>query len=370
MSTLSDVQALYGTMQDTWAKSQAHVIAHFVLAGVVFGICGATVPEVAVAPIDPKQVSDNEWFKLAKDTGVVYVLFVVPIVLLAAYAALLRAGGQLFVTIMMLMFRPPLRRSQYRLRTSWALEPVALTVEKKDFNLSDLQNKSSELALKYQSKKNEQWGPFQESISKLTKNAQVYLGDFLLFLFLWIALFDLLPQTEWIEANESRYWPVVVVLSVLAWFAWFRVSRAIAIVPSLLLMYVSMMIRGDPDMKAILDVSEQKREDVRQKLEELLRKEEELAQSRPSLIEFLKYKTGLGRRPSERESARKDSGWPFHLLYEAGLRFYLERERHTQYEEQWFAGYLAYLYYRLHARVSSLAKAVWQLSRYIITGAP
>jgi hypothetical protein len=115
MSILSDVQALYGSVHSTWAKSQAHVIAHFVLAGVVFGICGATIPDVAVAPIDPKQLSDNEWFKLAKDTGIVYVLFVAPIVLLAAYGAFLRAGGQMFVTIIMLMFPPSSHRNQYRL---------------------------------------------------------------------------------------------------------------------------------------------------------------------------------------------------------------------------------------------------------------
>ena len=85
MSTLSDVQALYGTVQDTWAKSQAHVIAHVVLAVVVFGICGATIPDINLAPIDPKQISGNEWYKLAKDTGIVYVAFVLPLVILAAY---------------------------------------------------------------------------------------------------------------------------------------------------------------------------------------------------------------------------------------------------------------------------------------------
>ena len=93
MSTLSDVQALYGSVQDTWTKSRAYVVAHVVFAGVVFVICGVTIPEVAVPPIDPKQVSANGWFTLANDTGIVYALLVVPLLLLAAYAALLRVGG-------------------------------------------------------------------------------------------------------------------------------------------------------------------------------------------------------------------------------------------------------------------------------------
>jgi len=46
MSTLSDVQALYGNVRGTWAKSQADVIAHLVLAAVVFWICGATMSSV------------------------------------------------------------------------------------------------------------------------------------------------------------------------------------------------------------------------------------------------------------------------------------------------------------------------------------
>jgi hypothetical protein len=59
-------------------KEPSAVITHVVLALVVFGICGATIPDVNLAPIDPKPISENEWYKLAKDTGIVYVAFVLP----------------------------------------------------------------------------------------------------------------------------------------------------------------------------------------------------------------------------------------------------------------------------------------------------
>jgi hypothetical protein len=109
MSTLSDVQALYGSVRETWAKSYAHVISHVVLAAVVFWIGRATMPEISVGPIDPKLVFESDWFKLAKDSGIVYVSFVIPIVILAAYATLLRSVGRLLVVMLIAIFNPSSR---------------------------------------------------------------------------------------------------------------------------------------------------------------------------------------------------------------------------------------------------------------------
>lgn len=82
MSTLSDIQTLYASVKDTWTKNPAHLIAHGVLGGVVFGICRATIPNLNIALIDPIQVSNNEWFKIAKDTGLIYLLLLVPLALI------------------------------------------------------------------------------------------------------------------------------------------------------------------------------------------------------------------------------------------------------------------------------------------------
>jgi hypothetical protein len=207
-------------------------------------------------------------------------------------------------------------------------------------------------------------------ISKLTKNSQLYLGDFLFFLLCWIALFKFLPKAPWIQANEARYWPVVLLLSVLPWFAWFRVARAIAVVPSLHLMYVSTMIRTDPDMKAVLEVSEEKRESVRRKLGELLGEAQERANTQPSLLGFITHKLGLVRKAAGDEEVKQHRGLPFPLLYEEGSRFAWGKASHAYDDRQWLAGYFAYLYYRLHRRLSDLARAVWQLVRLIVTGAP
>jgi hypothetical protein len=370
MSTLSDVQALYGSVRDTWAKSYAHVVSHVVLAAVVFWIGRTTIPEVSVGPIDPKLLSESDWFKLAKDSGVIYASFVIPIVILVAYAALLRSVGRLLVFILMAIFNPSSRTNQYRLFEPPALEPIALAVQKEDFQLGDLQLKSSELALKYQSQKTDQWKQFQDSIDKLTKNSQIYLGDFLFFLLSWITLFKFLPHASWIRANEHSYWPVVFVLSILVWFAWFRVSRAIAFVPTFFLAYVSTMIRADPDMKTILEASEEQRENVRQKLEDLLRKERERVASYPSLQAFIRHKMGLQKRISAGQEMEADGHPLFPSLYREGARFSRDQEMHSQYDDRWVSKYCAYLYYRLHLRVYSLVRTMWQLTRYIVTGAP
>jgi hypothetical protein len=233
-----------------------------------------------------------------------------------------------------------------------------------------LQIKSSELALKYQSQKTEQWTKLQDSIDKLTKNSQIYLGDFLFFLLSWIVLFRFLPHASWTRANQHSYWPVVFVLLVLVWFAWFRVSRAIAFIPSLFLAYVSTMIRTDPDMKTIFEVSEEQREHVSQRLEELLRKEQERVDSNPSLWAFVRHKMGVKKRTSARDEIERRGHLLFPSLYREGSRFSWDQERHTQYDDRWLPRYCAYLYYRLHQRLSSLVRAIWQLTRYIVTGAP
>lgn len=130
-----------------------------------------------------------------------------------------------------------------------------------------------------------------------------------------------------------------------------------------------MMVRTDPDMETVLEVSEEKRDNVRHRLEELLRKERENADSRPSLLKFIRYKAGLLGR-TESEEAKHARGRPFPLIYKTGHRFSCDRECYTQYDRQWVAGYAAYLYYRLHKRLFNLARAVWQLARYIVTGSP
>jgi hypothetical protein len=237
MSILSDVQALYGTVRNTWAKSQVHIISHIVLVVVVFVVCRASIPEMAMPKMDAGQVVENEWFKLGKDTGLIYATLLIPVIVIAMYAAVLRAAGHVLVAILMVLF-PPSPRGGYRLLSSTTLEPLALALNKKDFEMADLYSRSNQLVLKYQGAKSEAWESYQQSLGAISKNAQIYLGDFLAFVLIWYFLFKLLPHADWIQANETHFRSVIVILLALAWFAWFRVSRALAVLPSLLLIVV------------------------------------------------------------------------------------------------------------------------------------
>jgi hypothetical protein len=366
MSTLSDVQALYGNVRDMWARSQTHVFAHVVLACVIL-LCGASNPEIPIPQVDPKRVSEDEWFKLTKDIGIIYASFVIPIVIIAAYAAVLQAAGRFLVGMVMLTF-PPLGPSDgHRLLSAWSLEPLALALRKTDFNFGELQLKASEVALKYQLRKDTHWDDYQKAIGQLTKNSQVYLGDFLFFLLVWVALFKFVPHAPWIQANAACFLPVAIILFGLSLFGWFRVSRAVAMMPSLQLFYTAAALRTDPDMKALLDASEEDREKIRKRLEEILN-EREHADLQPSLLAFVRYKLGL--RPRALENTRRILGLPFPGLYEAGSDFAWSAKAQEAYDKDWLAGYLAYLYYRLHRRVTRVLRGLWHLARYVVTGIP
>lgn len=370
MSTISDVQAIYDSVRGSWAKSQAHVIAHVVLAGVIFWICEATIPGITVDLIVPRQLLDNDWYTLAKETGVIYFGLAIPVLVLAAYTLVLQWAGQMLVSILMLVLPPSSRANRYRILAPQVLEPLALALDTEDFELHDLHQKSTEFMSKYQSKKNEQWEKLQESMGDMTKNAQIYLADFLVFVLAWVLAFRFLPDNSWIEANHSAFWPVTIILLLLVWFAWFRVSRAISIIPALLLIFVSTMIRSDPDMEPVFKVTSEQREKVLRRLAELLKAEQQRAETGPSLLLFFKYKIGFERDDADSDAKRDLRGFPFMQLYWDGVDFSMNHERFARYTGQWLSGYLSYLYYRLHKRLAGLLQATWQLIRYVITGVP
>jgi hypothetical protein len=71
MSVISDVQELYGTLHTTWSKVRVHAISHIIFLALVFWIGGVTFKNFAFPHVNAKDISDNDWFVLAKDTGLV-----------------------------------------------------------------------------------------------------------------------------------------------------------------------------------------------------------------------------------------------------------------------------------------------------------
>jgi len=140
--------------------------------------------------------------------------------------------------------------------------------------------------------------------------------------------------------------------------------------PSLLLMYVSAALRADPDVAPLLDATDEERNDVRQRLQELIRAEREREDRRPSLRRFLAHQLDLSRATKKSSEFGPDRGFPFRALYERGERFSWGIDEDEYFDTDWLKGYFAYRYYRLHKRLTTLGRALWLLIRQVVTGAP
>jgi hypothetical protein len=138
MSAISDVQELYSGLQGTWGKSREHIFAHFVFIFIVFGLFGANIPRLSLPPLNPTDLTENGWFKIAKDTGLIYVTLLIPVGLVAGYASLIRSTGRLMVGIAMAVV-PPMFHEIYFSRSNIMLaEPLAILTKKDDFTFTDI----------------------------------------------------------------------------------------------------------------------------------------------------------------------------------------------------------------------------------------
>ncbi|HEV8577433.1 MAG TPA: hypothetical protein VGX68_00005, partial [Thermoanaerobaculia bacterium] len=344
MSTFSDVQELYGSVRSTWTKSQAHVVVHIGLLVLLFGFLHATLPALQIPQVDPKRLADNEWFTLAKDTGLIYVSFVVPVLIVAIYLALLRTVGQILATITLLFFPPPENRSRSRLLSVTALEPLAASLTTKDFTIGDLFQRASDVTLHATTKRDELWQSYQESIGKIARNSQTYLGDCLLFLLAWMSLFRLAHSSSWVIANKHTYWPVVLSLTFASWLSWFRVSRALAALPALQVLFASSMARLEPEVERVLDNAD-RRDRIRERLYEILESERRQESSRPSVRKFVEFRLGI-RGELEGDTPHSDRPLFFPTIYSRGQSFRDHNDRQDPFKNpQWVQDYLAYLYF-------------------------
>ncbi|MBS1857360.1 MAG: hypothetical protein JST11_18475 [Acidobacteria bacterium] len=333
---------------------------------VLFVICGASLPQIPIPHIDPRMIADDPWFKLAKDTGLIYVSFVIPLVAIGLYGALLQFTGQFLAA--MLLILSPRRRSRPRMLNAWALEPLAILYGREDFELSDLIAKAAEATTRYKLQQTAEVEGYQRSLSGLTRNSQEYMGDFLAFLLAWALVFRFFSHAAWIRANQGCFWPVVFILLALIWFAWFRVSRVLAIMPSLQIAMIGAVLRTNPETAAALEITAERRTRIRDRIEELLRRESEDEPPRPSILRFLKVRLGWEARPKGHTPTPR--GRPFPSLYSKGLEFSLNRTEIERYDGGWLPNYFAYCYYRLHDRLSAVLRVLFQMLRHLITGAP
>lgn len=365
MSVLSDVRDLYGTLESSWSRSQAHIFTHVLAGVIIFLLCGVTFPSITLPQFNPDQITQDAWFKLAKDTGLIYVALVIPLIVISAYAALLRILGQFFVTLFTVIFYTH-RPFRFQGLSEWDLEPLALVLNTDDeFQLGALVERSNMLAIKYQTSKSEIWSGFQKSLAKVSQNSVQYLGDFSVLLLIWLTAFLVWPDVSWMTENAKHFWSVTLILFALIWLSWMRVARAMIALPRLTLQSVASMVRVDPEFSSLFQVADERRDRVRERLKGLLEKERDREQSEASLMRLISRRFEIFREGTyiHRETFGKNVG-----LYERGHQWSMYGQRLA--DRPTLIDLIAYLYYTTLKRISLIASTLWRLLWYVATGVP
>jgi hypothetical protein len=154
MSVISDVRELYGTLHTTWSKVRVHAISHIIFFALVFWVGGLTWTNFALPNINAKDIADNDWFKLAKDTGLLYVALLLPVLFVSVYLTVFDLLGRILSMALSILFlaSPGIRFTGI---SASELEPMAMVMPNDEFELHQIVSHSNEMMFKLQEQKSE-----------------------------------------------------------------------------------------------------------------------------------------------------------------------------------------------------------------------
>jgi len=366
MSVVSDVRDLYGSLESTWSRSQAHIFSHAVAGVAIFLWCGVTFPAITIPQFDADHIIQEPWFKLAQETGLIYVALVIPVIVLSAYTAFLEIIGRFFVTLFTLVLHTS-RPILFDGLSEFDLEPLALIRNKDDeFRLNSLIDQLPVLVIKYQSSKSDIWSGFQKSLAAVSQNSTNYLGDFSVLLLFWVCAFLVWRHTGWAAENANHFWSVTMILLVLILLSWLRVSRAMSILPRLTIRCVASLVRVDPEYAALFQTADDRRHHIWERLNSLLNEERDRERRRVSFLRLIWRWSAIF--PEKGTHIARDS-------LDRTVGFYERGRQVSEYglmlsKPPSLTDIIAYLYYCGLNRISMVAHTVWRLLCYIVTGSP
>ncbi len=370
MAGITDLSKTFYALQDTWSKVRADVISHGVVGVVLFALLGVSLPNVASFSIEPEQILKDSRFLLLKDTGLLFLLTLMPVGVIFIYGLLLRAVGGWLVSLQMILFSP--RAESWmtsELVSDSAIETIALTLNREEFTLSDISQRLNDLTLKYLAQEKTAFDTFKQSIQQSGQNTSVYLGNSSAFFLMWVMLFVALPDDHpWLIANRAHFFPGAIFLLAFIVWARIRLTRLMGFFPQIQIAFVAQMVRTDSELKPIVDQARQSFPGVWERVAEI-REEERNRSQRPSLLVFLRAQLGIGREEKTGIGDRPN-GRPFTKIFEIGARFSWDTEQNQEYNASWIVRYMAYCYYRFHKGVTRSLRSLWRLILYFITGAP
>jgi hypothetical protein len=282
MSILGDAQELYQSVGSTWRRRRSHILAHIILASITFGLCGATIPRVTLPAIDAGQIMGDPWYKLAKDSGMIYLALFIPFLIFGAYVSIISTLGG-FLAILLRKTFPVVPSSLF----ASPLERIALLLDRENVNLYEVNNKVEELWLEFRLRKFDVVTSFEQQALTKVYNASTYLGDFALFACLWVLFFVYFPNNAWIAENRGHFWSVLLIVSFLIWLARRYGHRMLGEYIALRPYVVSEAILSDDALKQKVAATREERDRVLLTLDKLLKAEAENVRLEPTLINLV-----------------------------------------------------------------------------------
>lgn len=269
MSTISDVQDLYGTLHTTWSKLRVHAISHIVFVALVFWMGGITSAYFSLPDIKADEIIRNGWYRLAKDTGLVYVILALPVVVASVYLTVFTLLAQAISLTIATLCSPPHGNPFSRL-SALELAPIALSLPNDEFDLAAIALQSQAMRFKFLEQKSDAWDALETMRTRAGSSIQ-YCGDFFTLLLFWLILFISLRTNSWIQMSWAGFWPIFLILLALVWISSIRASRAFAAQPSLQMKLIGMLMSMDPSYVASLVTQNDTLGTRIKRLEELLK---------------------------------------------------------------------------------------------------
>jgi hypothetical protein len=376
MAVLPKMNGIYESVSYTWYNFRADIISHFFLFFIMFKFIDVSLPEIPIPQIDPNQIIDNGWFKLAKESGILIFTPFLVIGLVIVYTVLFRALG-MFTGSLLRSYIPifgmgfdPVSYVDF-----FALESIAMTLDNDRFQYYDISSKAHKLIELWRNEKNDQWQNIERTLHYEGSNIPVYVNNISSFLFIWIMLFLLLPENaKWKVENVEHFWTITLMLVFALIVAWSLMSKESHRMSVLTIEHVGFMLWRDPEVNSILDRYDEKRVKIRGRLKELRLKEESLPSLRRFLWAMIQDSKPLSNNqyinyPDHPISIeRRLEGFPFPKLYRRGQRFEANTEHHQIYDDKWLSEYFAYIYYRAHRSLILHFRYTWSALRRRIKG--
>jgi hypothetical protein len=366
MSLVSDVEAAFTTAQSTWSTNRSHAIAHILLGFIIFFVYGATYPDISPPQIDPNYIMESDWYKLAKDTGAIYLAFIIPIICIAAYISLFNYASN-FIGLTLSSFST-YYVSYMRTKDYSALLTIASSMKNDKFDASDLQAQIWRLYDKYSRSKD--FSPYLLTYPS-QYDSRIYFGDFTLFVIVWVILFTYMRDYDWVSSNENIFLPVLLTLIVLVFLSWLRLSTLIGNANRQSLYFVVRGIQGDPEMSFISEMGEDKEMAISKRLISIVKTYEEYDNRKtPSLTRFIVCSLFSKDTLEGIRELANDMYSPYKNSYGMGRKFSSDADMNTKYDDNWLIWYVSYIHYRIHVWLATSARNLFNFIWQLITGAP